>query len=77
VAAGVVTLTSAGTYTIVVRHQTTSAVLGTQTVTVVARGAVATLPSTGVDPLPISLGAAALIALGAGGILLARRKRVV
>lgn len=75
VASGVITLTAAGTYTIVARDQATNAVLSSQTVTAVARAAPTELSSTGVDPLPIALGAAALIALGVGIALLARRRQ--
>lgn len=76
--AGVITLTAAGTYTITVLNVSTNAVLSSHTVTAVARAAApSTLSSTGVDPLPTSLGAAALIALGTGIVLLARRRRAV
>ncbi|KQY23211.1 hypothetical protein ASD16_11670 [Cellulomonas sp. Root485] len=71
---GVVTLSAAGTYTIVVRDQTNTA-LSTHTVTAVARVTPTQLSETGVDPLPIVLGAAALIALGAGALVLVRRRQ--
>ncbi|GEK21494.1 hypothetical protein CXY01_20140 [Cellulomonas xylanilytica] len=76
VAAGVVTLNAAGTYTILVSNQATGAVLLNQSVSAVARATPTELSSTGVDPLPLSLGAAALITVGAGIVVLARRNQV-
>ncbi|GEL99489.1 hypothetical protein CTE05_30360 [Cellulomonas terrae] len=73
--AGVVTLTAAGTYTIVVRDQTNAA-LSSLTVTAVARATPTQLSETGVDPLPLALGAGALVALGAGIVVLVRRRQV-
>jgi len=71
---GVVTLSAAGTYTIVVRDQTNTA-LSSHTVTAVARVAPTRLSETGVDPLPVVLGAAALIIVGAGALVLVRRRQ--
>lgn len=72
---GVVTLTAAGTYTIVVRDQANTA-LSSHTVTAVARATPTQLSETGVDPLPLALGAGALVALGVGIVVLVRRRQV-
>ncbi|MDQ0372116.1 peptidase [Cellulomonas humilata] len=72
--AGVVTLSAAGTYLIVVRDQTNTQ-LSSHTVTAVARVTPTELSETGVDPLPIALGAAALMAVGAGTLVLVRRRQ--
>lgn len=68
-----VTLSQAGTYTLVVTDTASGAVLSTQTVTVA--GTSDTLSSTGSNALPIALGAGALVLVGAGGVVIARRRQ--
>lgn len=70
-----VTLSAAGTYTLVVTDTASGAVLSSQTVTVAgAASSTGSLSSTGSNALPIALGAGALVVVGAGGVVLARRR---
>lgn len=74
-----VTLTGAGTYALTVTNAS-GAVLSAQTVTVAAAGAAAPaaiggLSRTGFDGMPIALGGGALVLLGAGAVLVARRRK--
>ncbi len=69
------TLTQAGTYTIVATNTASGAVLSTQVVTVAAAGSTAAaLPSTGSNALPIGLAAGALVLVGAGSVVVAKRR---
>lgn len=76
-----VTLSAAGTYTLVATDPATGAVLASQAVTVTAAGGGSSasgsgaLAGTGSNETPIIAGAAALVVLGAGGVLLARRRQ--
>lgn len=70
-----VTLSQAGTFTLVATDTVSGAVLSTQAVTVAgAAGGAGSLSSTGSNALPIALGAGALVLVGAGGVVLARRR---
>jgi len=70
-----VTLSQAGTFTLVATDTVSGAVLSSQAVTVAgAAGAAGSLSSTGSNALPIALGAGALVLVGAGGVVLARRR---
>lgn len=73
-----VTLSQPGTFTLVATDGVSGAVLSTQTVSVAAAagaaGAAGTLSSTGTNALPIALGAGALVLVGAGGVVVARRR---
>jgi LPXTG-motif cell wall-anchored protein len=71
-----VTLSAAGSYTIVATDTASGAVLSTQTVTVAAAAgaAAAALPSTGTNALPIGLAAGALVLVGAGAVVVAKRR---
>ncbi|GEK21492.1 DUF4175 domain-containing protein [Cellulomonas xylanilytica] len=72
-----VTLSQAGTYTLVATDTASGAVLSTQAVTVAGASAAApggNLSSTGSNALPIALGAGALVLVGAGGVVMARRR---
>lgn len=71
-----VTLSQAGTYTLVAADGVSGAVLSTQAVTVAAAGGTnAALPTTGSDALPLGLGAGALVLAGAGAVVVAKRRR--
>jgi LPXTG-motif cell wall-anchored protein len=76
-----VTLAKAGTYTLVTTDTASGAVLSTQVVTVAAAGSAAasggSLATTGAEPLPILLGAGGLLVLGAGGVVIAKRRKTV
>lgn len=73
-----VTLAQPGTFSLVVTDAASGAVLSTQAVTVAgAAAAPAALSSTGSDALPIAAGAGALLAVGAGAIVIARRRSEV
>ncbi|WP_421732393.1 peptidase [Cellulomonas sp.] len=77
VAVFTVTLSQAGTFTLVATDTASGAVLSTQTVSVAAAaGAAGSLSSTGSNALPIALGAGALVLVGAGGVVVARRRQV-
>ena len=70
-----VTLSQAGTFTLVATDTASGAVLSTQAVTVAgAAGSTGSLSSTGSNALPIALGAGALVLVGAGGVVMARRR---
>ncbi len=69
-----VTLAQAGTYTLVVTDTGTGAVLSTQVVTVAGSTAAGGLASTGSNTLPYALGGAALLLVGAGAVVVARRR---
>jgi hypothetical protein len=72
-----VTLTDPATYTLVATDPATGAVLASQAVTVSAAGggsSTGALAGTGSNETPIIAGAAALVVLGAGGVLVARRR---
>lgn len=69
-----VTLTQAGSFTLVATDAASGAVLSTQSVTVAGSTASA-LPQTGSDPMPIALGAGALVLVGAGAVVFAARRR--
>lgn len=73
------TATSAGGFTIVVKGAN-GAVISTQTITVAAAGAASGpvkggLASTGFDGMPIALGGGVLVLLGAGAVVVARRRK--
>jgi LPXTG-motif cell wall-anchored protein len=71
-----VTLSQPGTFTIVATDTASGAVLSTQSVTVAgAASAAGQLSSTGSNALPIALGAGALVLVGAGGVVVARRRQ--
>lgn len=71
-----VTLSQAGTFTVVATDTASGAVISTQTVSVAAAaGAAGSLSSTGSNALPIALGAGALVLVGAGGVVVARRRQ--
>jgi LPXTG-motif cell wall-anchored protein len=72
-----VTLNAAGTFTLVATDPATGAVLASQAITVAAptTGGTGNLASTGSNETPLIAGAAALVVLGAGGVVLARRRR--
>jgi LPXTG-motif cell wall-anchored protein len=74
-----VTLTQAGTYTIVGTDVATGTTLYNQAVTVAAAAGAraAALPTTGSDALPLGLGAGALVLAGAGAVVVAKRRRGV
>lgn len=74
-----VTLAQPGTFSLVVTDAASGAVLSTQAVTVAgaAAGTPAALSSTGSNALPIAAGAGALLAVGAGAIVIARRRSEV
>ncbi|AEE44860.1 hypothetical protein [Cellulomonas fimi] len=69
-----VTLAQSGTFTLVVTDGASGAVLSTQAVTVAGAAAPAALSSTGSNALPIAAGAGALLAVGAGAVVIARRR---
>jgi hypothetical protein len=78
-----VTLNQPGSYAITMTN-VNSAVLTTQTVTVAAVGAAVgavapaatgTLSFTGFDGMPIAIGGGVLVILGAGAVLVARRRK--
>jgi hypothetical protein len=68
-----VTVGAAGTYTVVATDPS-GAVLSSQTVQAGTAAAAGRLSSTGSNALPIALGAGALVLVGAGGVVLARRR---
>ncbi len=70
-----VTLATAGTYSLVGTDTASGAVLSTQSVTTAAAGSSAALAMTGADPLPMLLGAGGLLVLGAGGVVVAKRRK--
>jgi len=71
-----VTLSQPGSFTLVATDTASGAVLSTQTVSVAgAASGAGTLSSTGSNALPIALGAGALVLVGAGGVVLARRRQ--
>lgn len=75
VATFTVTRAQSGTFTLVATDTASGAVLSTQTVTVpAAASAAAALPSTGSNALPIVLSAGALLALGAGAVVVGKRR---
>jgi LPXTG-motif cell wall-anchored protein len=75
VATFTVTLAQSGTFTLVTTDTASGAVLSTQTVTVpAAASAGAALAATGSNVLPMLLGAGALLVLGTGGIVVAKRR---
>jgi len=79
VAAFTVTLSAAGTYTLTATNAA-SAVLGTQTVTVAAAAAAPAaagtgLARTGFDALPLAAGGGILVPLGAGAVVVAKRRK--
>lgn len=69
-----VTLAQTGTFTLVVTDAASGAVLSTQAVTVAGAATPAALSSTGSNALPIAAGAGALLAVGAGAVVIARRR---
>lgn len=74
-----VTLNAAGTYTLVATDPATGAVLATQAITVAGAGGgtasgSGALASTGSNEAPVIAGAAALVLLGSGGVVLTRRR---
>jgi LPXTG-motif cell wall-anchored protein len=78
-----VTLSQPGTYTGVVTDVASGAVLSTQTVVIAAPTAAAAaatgtrLSATGSNAVPIALGAGALLLVGAGGVVYAKKRRQV
>ncbi len=73
-----VTLTQAGTYTAVATDGVSGEVLSTQTFVIAAAsgtGTSAGLSATGSNSLPIALGAGALLAAGAAGVVFANKRR--
>ncbi|WP_456786662.1 LPXTG cell wall anchor domain-containing protein [Cellulomonas sp. P5_C5] len=72
-----VTVGAAGTYTVVATDPA-GAILSSQTVQAgTSTGTAGQLSSTGSNALPIALGAGALVLVGAGGVVLARRRGAV
>lgn len=70
-----VTLAQAGTYTLVVTDTTSGDPLSTQVVTVAgSTSAAGSLASTGSNVLPFALGGGALVLVGAGAVVVARRR---
>ncbi|KQR12063.1 hypothetical protein ASF78_12880 [Cellulomonas sp. Leaf334] len=69
-----VTLSQAGTFTLVATDGVSGAVLSSQAVTVAGAAGSGNLSSTGSNALPIALGAGALVLIGAGGVVMARRR---
>lgn len=75
VATFTVTLAQSGTFTLVVTDTASGAVLSTQAVTVAGSTSTAgSLASTGSNVLPFALGGGALVLVGAGAIVVARRR---
>ncbi len=75
VATFTVTLATAGTYALVATDTASGAAISTQSVTTAAAGSSATLAMTGADPLPMLLSAGGLFVLGAGGVVVAKRRK--
>ena len=71
-----VTLSQAGTYTLVTTDSASGAVLSTQVVTAAgaSTSSASALATTGTDVLPYALGGGALVLVGAGALVLARRR---
>lgn len=76
VATFTVTLAQSGTFTLVVTDTASGAVLSTQAVTVAGSTSTTagSLASTGSNVLPFALGGGALVLVGAGAIVVARRR---
>lgn len=76
VATFTVTLSQPGTFTLVTTDTASGAVLSTQAVSVAGTttSASGSLASTGADILPYALGGGALVLVGAGAVIVARRR---
>lgn len=72
-----VTLSQGGTYTLVVTDTASGAVLSTQVVTAAgaSTASAGALASTGSNVLPYALGGGALVLVGAGALVVARRRQ--
>lgn len=70
-----VTLAQAGSFTLVATDAASGAVLSTQSVTVAGSTTASGLAMTGADPMPIALGAGALVLVGAGAVVFVARRR--